>query len=491
MTSTTKCGYNFCKKITKCKECKFCLANFCNKHLKAKPAGMPRFRGTKPADRLFMREYHKESGHPCAVYFDYWEAENKRKEDRYGRALDTLLSKDIPSGFQTKSKDKVKSRKPTAHSTDFRSKHDTVNHKDHMPLFEEKQSINVKSYFDLMNGLDDENKQNSRKTSQIIKSVILWGIVILAIIMFLAPHTVLGLFGVNTDSYWNLDPIIKELPKALGFVDLKKELEEKVNSIDMSALEFKIYQKINSERVNHGLSPLNWNEEVARVARKHSKEMADRNFFAHEGLDCNGPDTRIESAGIFRTTSGENIIEISLISQYVASHYDSYSDGLIEKRYYKTFDELVAEAVEGWMTSQGHRANILTEEFDETGIGVALQNIPKKRLENAELVSRFSIVDGLEFPCPTVSPPNKEATFYITQDFISTTCSTNSILCNGECWQDCSGDQDFRCTSKGGECVPKGQQGCEYGSFFCNDQCWQGCPAGYVFYCTASGGICQ
>jgi uncharacterized protein YkwD len=35
-------------------------------------------------------------------------------------------------------------------------------------------------------------------------------------------------------------------------------------------------------------------------------------------------------------------------------------------------DDPVAIAVEGWMSSPGHRANILSEEYSESGIGIAI-----------------------------------------------------------------------------------------------------------------------
>lgn len=41
---------------------------------------------------------------------------------------------------------------------------------------------------------------------------------------------------------------------------------------------------------------------------------------------------------------------------------------------WSAIDELAAEAAQGWMNSEGHRRNILDEDFDESGIGVAYIN---------------------------------------------------------------------------------------------------------------------
>lgn len=218
---------------------------------------------------------------------------------------------------------------------------------------------------------------------------------------------------------------------------------------------------------------MKWNEKVAEVARQHSKEMADNNYFMHEGLDCSDADDRISRAEIFHTMSGENIMQMPMIKQYwyTPSSYSPYSGGSIEKRDYKTFDELVTDTVEGWMNSPGYRANILTADFDETGIGVVIQNVPKERVENTNLVPIITIVPIGGVSCARASTPDKEATFYITQDFISTECGSGATLCNGKCWENCGSGSEFQCTSSGGTCIPIGQQGCEPDGIYCNGQC--------------------
>lgn len=46
-----------------------------------------------------MEEWRKPDGHPCAPFFEYWEAENKRREEEYRRALDRLI-KSKPIQFE-------------------------------------------------------------------------------------------------------------------------------------------------------------------------------------------------------------------------------------------------------------------------------------------------------------------------------------------------------------------------------------------------------
>ena len=90
------CEYHLCKKKTEVHSCVYCGKYFCKENLYAKPAGMPIFSSTKPLDKLFMEEWHKQGGHPCVPYYDYWMANLKRRDEAYGHALDKLLAHDKP-----------------------------------------------------------------------------------------------------------------------------------------------------------------------------------------------------------------------------------------------------------------------------------------------------------------------------------------------------------------------------------------------------------
>jgi len=85
------CYSHLCKKRTEVHKCKYCEEFFCKEHLEPKPAGGPRFSGTSHLDRLFMKEWHKEGGHPCIPYLKHWEEENKQEGERYDKALDNFL----------------------------------------------------------------------------------------------------------------------------------------------------------------------------------------------------------------------------------------------------------------------------------------------------------------------------------------------------------------------------------------------------------------
>jgi uncharacterized protein YkwD len=72
--------------------------------------------------------------------------------------------------------------------------------------------------------------------------------------------------------------------------------------------------------------------------------MATNDYFAHESQDGRTPADRVSAAGYAWSAIGENIAA-------------GYPD--------------VAAAVDGWMTSPGHCANIMTAAFRELGMACA------------------------------------------------------------------------------------------------------------------------
>ncbi|MBS1792336.1 MAG: CAP domain-containing protein [Acidobacteria bacterium] len=127
-----------------------------------------------------------------------------------------------------------------------------------------------------------------------------------------------------------------------------------VTAAEISRLEMEVFDEINSQRSIYGLNPLVWNEQAARVARLHSTSMADFDFFSHAGLDGRHVDNRADRIGLRNwRVIGENI---------------AYNSG---------YSDPAERAVIGWMNSDGHRRNILRDNWSETGIGIAVSTAGK------------------------------------------------------------------------------------------------------------------
>ena len=113
-----------------------------------------------------------------------------------------------------------------------------------------------------------------------------------------------------------------------------------------SAIERRAFERTNDERVKAGLPPLAWDAELCLFARRHSENMARLNFFAHETPDGMRLKERARAQGI---------LHFRVIAENIA--------------YNKGYDDPGAFAVERWMISAGHRANILYVGFQNSAIG--------------------------------------------------------------------------------------------------------------------------
>ena len=103
------------------------------------------------------------------------------------------------------------------------------------------------------------------------------------------------------------------------------------------------FEVTNSFRAKNGLYELEWCEEAAEAARKHSEDMKNNNFFAHESFDGTKFSDRINLAGISWWSCAENIAA-------------GYSEGF--------------HATYGWINSSGHRRNILSDSVERLGVGI-------------------------------------------------------------------------------------------------------------------------
>lgn len=144
--------------------------------------------------------------------------------------------------------------------------------------------------------------------------------------------------------------------------------------INVSALEKQIHTLINKERRKQGLSFLEWDDSLASIARKHSKDMAQRNYFAHDSPEGRDFSFRYQQGGyacnvrVGRTIyqGAENLAQNNL--------YDSITtvNGKPTHIDWNSQEKLAETTVQGWMKSPGHRKNILTPHFKSEGIGIVI-----------------------------------------------------------------------------------------------------------------------
>lgn len=127
-------------------------------------------------------------------------------------------------------------------------------------------------------------------------------------------------------------------------------LPEALNNTNIEKL---IWKKTNQERQKAGLKILEYEDKVAEIARAHSKNMAENNFFDHTDPNGLSPSERITKgfSELFTAGSAENI---------------AYNFG-------NTDEEAATNLVTAWMNSPGHRANILNSGLTYIGVGAYIK----------------------------------------------------------------------------------------------------------------------
>jgi uncharacterized protein YkwD len=116
--------------------------------------------------------------------------------------------------------------------------------------------------------------------------------------------------------------------------------------LEANPIEKRAFDETNRERVKNGLSPFVWDADLCRMARSHSENMARLGYLAHVTPDGQRLRERARAVGITSyTVLGENI---------------AYNLG---------YDDPGAFAVERWMSSSGHRENILYAGFKSMAVG--------------------------------------------------------------------------------------------------------------------------
>ncbi len=114
------------------------------------------------------------------------------------------------------------------------------------------------------------------------------------------------------------------------------------NTSALTSDEVEVFNLINAKRTANGLTALKIDDELQNVARIKAQDMVDNNYFSHTSPTYGSPFDMIKKFGISYKSAGENIAG------------NSTNQG----------------AVEAWMNSSGHRANILNGSYNYTGIGV-------------------------------------------------------------------------------------------------------------------------
>lgn len=107
--------------------------------------------------------------------------------------------------------------------------------------------------------------------------------------------------------------------------------------------EIQLIEMTNLVRKRLNVKPLEWSPDLAKIAKSHSIEMVEKNYFDHESPENGGLEQRLKQMSILFNKSGENI---------GANYVDAPA------------------AMEDWLNSPEQRDTLLNKSFSSVGIGV-------------------------------------------------------------------------------------------------------------------------
>jgi uncharacterized protein YkwD len=115
----------------------------------------------------------------------------------------------------------------------------------------------------------------------------------------------------------------------------------------LTALESGVLAQINTFRRGHHLTPLRLNVKLGAAAREHTVQMAQDGYFAHESADGSVFWKRIQ--GFYASTPWA---------------YWSVGENLL----WSSPDVTPAKALQMWLASPEHRANLMNPRWREIGV---------------------------------------------------------------------------------------------------------------------------
>jgi len=148
----------------------------------------------------------------------------------------------------------------------------------------------------------------------------------------------IDLVGLEAGTYF-----VRVLPKA---GNTRYRLTLSAQSTDQTSNTYEIVQRTNAFRQENGLPPLAVNTQLTNAAQAYAKSLAIDDNWSHTGVDGSAPWDRIKAAGYDYSQAAENL---------AAGHITP------------------ASAMQGWIKSRGHRANLLAYQVQEIGVGYYYQ----------------------------------------------------------------------------------------------------------------------
>lgn len=121
----------------------------------------------------------------------------------------------------------------------------------------------------------------------------------------------------------------------------------------VTPIEKEIHRLTNDARKEQGVGTVEWSDDLAYVARDHSRDMAQRGYFSHENPEGEHVWHRVEKYGLDFSSVGENIAGFGGIDTM-------------------TTQEMAEQTITMWMNSESHQEILLDPQWSYEGVGIYL-----------------------------------------------------------------------------------------------------------------------
>ena len=166
-----------------------------------------------------------------------------------------------------------------------------------------------------------------------------------------------------------------------AYTDARARQQKPKPRVEAADLANRIHAQINKQRKRHGLAALAWSDALSRIAVKHSRDMANRNYLSHDSPEGKDFSFRYRQGGyvcVIRVgkmvyTGAENLALSHLYNSMTTENGIAYFN-------WNSAQEIAQRTVDGWMNSPGHRENILLPYWQHEGIGIEVESSPGNKI---------------------------------------------------------------------------------------------------------------
>lgn len=125
-----------------------------------------------------------------------------------------------------------------------------------------------------------------------------------------------------------------------------EENGEYIDNLELTQEELEFLNLINANRKNKGLEELKIDNAIENVARLKAQDLEKNDYFSHQSPSYGNMNEMLTSFGVTYQIAQENIAG----------------------------NQNLSGAVEAWMNSDSHKANILNNDFNYTGVAIVESN---------------------------------------------------------------------------------------------------------------------